>query len=141
MIRLGTAIEIVTIRGGQSAKARQAAIDAFQNDTARIIVCNIAAGGVGVSLHDLNGKHARESFISPNYNAIQIHQSLGRIYRAGAASDAVQKVVFAAGTIEEVACERVQAKLHNLALLNDGDLAAGFEFFASQVDDWEVKAA
>ncbi len=30
--------------------------------------------------------------------------------------------MFAAGTIEEDACKRVQSKLNNLECLNDGDL-------------------
>ena len=122
-------VEVVTVRGGQDAKARQKAIDDFQGDKARIIVCNIAAGGVGISLHDLNGNHGRVSLISPNYSAIQLCQALGRIHRAGAKSDAYQKVIFAANTIEEKACARVQARLDNLSLLNDGDMTNGIKFY------------
>ena len=121
-------VEVVTVRGGQDA-TRQKAIDDFQGDKARIIVCNIAAGGVGISLHDLNGNHGRVSLISPNYSAIQLCQALGRIHRAGAKSDAYQKVIFAANTIEEKACARVQARLDNLSLLNDGDMTNGIKFY------------
>lgn len=121
--------EIVAVRGGQSDKAREYAIDSFQSDKARIIVCNIAAGGVGISLHDLNGKHSRVSLISPNYSAVQLIQSLGRIHRAGAKSGAYQKIIFAANTIEEQACKRVQARLDNLSLLNDGDMTRGIKFY------------
>lgn len=138
MIRKGTALEIVAIRGGQTAKARQDAIEQFQDDTARIIVCNMSAGGVGVSLHDLNGKHARESLISPNYSAIQLKQALGRIHRANGKTNCVQKIIFAAGTIEEQACEKVQARLNNLALLNDGDMQGSIKFYGQNVNDWEV---
>lgn len=138
MIRLGTDLGISTIRGGQTAKARQQCIEDFQSDDARIIVCNIAAGGVGVSLHDLNGDYPRDSFISPNYSPIQLHQALGRIYRANHKTDCVQKILFAAKTIEESACEKVQAKLQNLALLNTGDLADGLTFYTDAVADWDI---
>jgi superfamily II DNA or RNA helicase len=117
--------DIVKICGGQSDKERQAAIEGFQNDTARIILCQIDAGGVGISLHDLNGKHARVSLISPNYSAICLKQALGRIFRSGAKTKCVQKIIFAADTIEERACQRVEARLNNLSLLNDGDLTSG----------------
>lgn len=49
-------------------------------------------------------------------------QALGRIHRAEGKTPCVQKVLFAANTIEEDACRRVQAKLNNLESLNDGDL-------------------
>lgn len=136
-------IEIVTIRGGQSAKARQQAIEAFQNDKARVIICNIAAGGVGVSLHDLNGNFPRHSIISPNYSPVQLIQSLGRIYRAEGKTPAIQNIIYAAGTIEEKACAKVQAKLDNLSLLNSGDTTAGIKFFSGNHTyvNWDNKAA
>lgn len=135
----GQRIEIVSVRGGQTDKAREKAIEDFQSDKARIIVCNIAAGGVGISLHDLNGNHARVSLISPNYSAIQLIQALGRIHRAGAKSGAYQKIIFAANTIEERACARVQARLDNLSLLNDGDLTNGIKFYGYVDFDQDMK--
>jgi hypothetical protein len=50
---------------------------------------------------------------------------VGRIHRANAKSKSIQRIVFAAGTVEEQACEAVRAKLSNMALLNDGDLSDG----------------
>lgn len=116
---------IAVIRGGQSAKARQANIDAFQADQKRIIVVNIAAGGVGVSLHDLNGKHPRASLLCPTWSAIQMIQSFGRVWRQGGLSKSIQTVVYAAETIEEKICARVRSKLNNLSALVDGDVDAG----------------
>lgn len=115
--------KIARIVGGQSDKVRQADIDAFQNDIKRILIANLAAGNAGVSLHDLNGKHPRHSIVSPSYSAINLLQALGRIHRAGGKSPCIQKILFAAGTIEEDACRKVQSKLQNLDALNDGDLA------------------
>ena len=115
--------KIAKIVGGQSDKDRQNDIDTFQKDTKRILIANLAAGNAGVSLHDLNGNHPRHSIISPSYSAINLLQALGRIHRAGGKTPCIQKIMFAAGTIEEDACRKVQAKLQNLDALNDGDLA------------------
>jgi hypothetical protein len=94
----------------------------FQSDEKRIMLVNLAAGNAGVSLHDLNGNHPRVSIVSPSFSAINMLQALGRIHRAEAKTPCVQKVFFAADTIEENCCRRVQDKLNNLEALNDGDL-------------------
>ena len=113
---------IARIVGGQSDKVRQKDIELFQSDNKRIMIANLAAGNAGVSLHDLNGNYPRGSIISPSYSAINLLQALGRIHRAEGKTKCIQKVMFAAGTIEEEACKRVQCKLNNLECLNDGDL-------------------
>ena len=114
--------KIARIVGGQSDKVRQKDIELFQSDDKRIMIANLAAGNAGVSLHDLNGNFARGAILSPSYSAINLLQALGRIHRAEGKTKCIQKVMFAAGTIEEEACKRVQSKLNNLECLNDGDL-------------------
>ena len=114
--------KIARIVGGQSDKVRQNDIELFQSDVKRIMIANLAAGNAGVSLHDLNGNHPRGAIISPSYSAINLLQALGRIHRAEGKTKCMQKVMFAAGTIEVEACKRVQCKLNNLECLNDGDL-------------------
>lgn len=114
--------KIARIVGGQSDKVRQNGIELFQSDVKRIMIANLAAGNAGVSLHDLIGNHPRGSIISPSYSAINLLQALGRIHRAEGKTTCIQKVMFAAGTIEVEACKRVQCKLNNLECLNDGDL-------------------
>lgn len=124
--RLGNRADLIV--GGQTEKERDAAITNFQTDKTRIILANIAAGGVGISLHDLRGEYPRLSLISPNFSAIQMVQALGRVWRQGSKTKSIQKIVFAAQTIEERACTAVRGKLRNLAALNDGDLQAGLKF-------------
>lgn len=114
--------EVGEIVGGQNGKKRQYNIDEFQCDRKRIMIVNLAAGNAGIGLHDLNGNYPRATIISPSYSAINLVQALGRIHRAEGKTPCIQKVMFAAGTIEERCCERVQSKLDNLDLLNDGDL-------------------
>jgi len=111
----------VTIVGDQSEGDRQDAIKAFQANAHHVMICQISAGGVGVSLHDLNGR-PRVSLISPTYSAIDLKQALGRIHRSGAKSPALQYILFAANSIEEEVSQAVRRKLKNIDLLNDGDL-------------------
>jgi hypothetical protein len=115
--------EIGFIVGGQSAKVRQEDIDAFNADKKRLLIVNIAAGGTGISLHDLNGKFPRASLISPNWSSYNLRQALGRIWRQGGKTKSYQLIIYAAKTVEEQICRRVQAKLSCLDTLNDGDLA------------------
>ena len=88
------------IRGGQSTEERQREGDLFQSNEARICVCMIQAGGVGLSLHDEHGGYPRVSLISPSFSAVEVRQTLGRIHRAGGKSPAIQKIGFAAKTVE-----------------------------------------
>ena len=107
-----------SIQGGQSAAERQQIIDDFQEDKIPILVINTAAGGTGLSLHDINGKRPRVSLISPAFSAKDYMQVLGRIHRNGAKSDAVQKVMVAAGSIEERVIKIITSKLNNLKRLH-----------------------
>lgn len=120
--RLAGLCEIRMIHGGQTEAERELQCLGFQNDAARIMICTIQAGGTGVSLHDINGNHPRVSLISPTFSAIDFKQTLGRIHRAGAKSPAVQKIVFAEGTVEMRVCKLVKRKLDNLDLINDDEL-------------------
>jgi len=111
------------IHGEQSAHSRQQCIDDFQSNKERLIVVNIQAGGVSLSLHDTSGENPRVALVCPTYSAVELRQALGRVHRAGGGKS-LQRILFASGTIEEKVCERVNAKLSRLDLLNDGDLDA-----------------
>ena len=119
--------QLCFIIGGQSEKARNENVDAFQSNTRRIMIANLAAGNAGISLHDLVGGYMRHSIVSPSFSAIHLVQALGRIHRAEGKSPCIQKILFAADTIEEHACRRVQARINNLDMLNDADLTSGIK--------------
>lgn len=110
------------IYGEQTDDERQFNIDEFQSDRQRIIICNIKAGGVGISLHDINGKFKRVSLISPPWSAIDLTQALGRIHRAGSKSKALQRIIYCDNTIENNVADKLRVKLGNLQSLNNGDL-------------------
>lgn len=110
------------ICGGQKSDERDVEIAKFQSDVSRFMVANIQAGGVSVSLHDLNGNYPRVSYLSPSYSAVSFVQATGRIHRNGGMTDCLQYVVFCKDTIEENVCYRLKGKVKCLNLLNDGDL-------------------
>lgn len=98
------------VHGGQSAAEREREVQRFQSDAVRVMVCNAAAGGLGVSFHDVRGEFPRISFISPSFSLKEHIQVLGRIHRAGAKSRAVQKILIASDTIEERVMDALEKK-------------------------------
>jgi superfamily II DNA or RNA helicase len=110
------------IIGEQDELIRECERQKFQGNTASVCLCTFGAGGLGLDLHDLNGR-PRISIINPTWSAVQLVQALGRIHRAGSLSPAVQKLIYAAGTVEEDVASRVEASLNNLSLLQDGDVS------------------
>lgn len=111
----------VFIHGLQTEKERQQAQDDFQANRAHVCICKIQAGGVSISLHDVNHERERVSLICPSFNAAELRQALGRIRRTGG-TRAVQKLVLLADTVEEKVYRSVSRKLENIDALNDGDL-------------------
>jgi len=107
------------IKGGQKAEEREAAVQNFCGDRTHVVICNIAAGGLGVSLHDVHGNRPRTAIISPSFNAKDMLQTLGRVDRAGAKTKSVQRILFAAGTVEEKVEASVKAKLKNISELHE----------------------
>jgi Rad3-related DNA helicase len=110
------------IHGKQTEAERQKVIEDFQSNRTTIIIANIKAGGVGISLHDIHGGHPRVSIISPTWSAQDTMQTLGRIHRAEGKTPAIQKFVFCAGTIEEYICDKLREKLDDMSMINDGVL-------------------
>lgn len=105
----------------QKPEERQRIIDRFQDGKDKVILVSLAAGGAGISLHDDRGIAPRQSLISPSYSIIDLVQAAGRIWRAGG-TKATQRIIFAAGTIEEEIAANLQAKSRGLETLCDGDL-------------------
>lgn len=110
------------IHGNQDEKERTKIVDDFQANKTKLIIANIKAGGVGISLHDIHGNHPRVSIISPTWSAQDTIQTLGRIHRANGKTPTIQKFIFCAGTLEEHICEKLKDKMDNLSMINDGVL-------------------
>ena len=120
--RLSGLHEISIIEGSQTGVVRELEVKRFQRDESRICLVMTQAGGTGLSLHDEHGEHPRVSLISPSFSAVDLRQALGRIHRAGAHSPAVQKIIFAEGTVEMRVCRLVRQKLNNIDLINDNEM-------------------
>jgi SNF2 family DNA or RNA helicase len=94
-------------------KARQEAIDSFQNDpSVRVMIANPAAGGVGVTLTAASYM----IYYSRDFSLENDLQSEARCHRGG--SEAHEKItridIVAPGTIDEVILEALERK-ENLA--------------------------
>jgi superfamily II DNA or RNA helicase len=116
-----------TIYGGNNATTNESNRQAFQANKEHVIICNVAAAREGIDLHDEHGTRQRISIITPDDNAQNVKQCLGRVHRAGGTASQ-QYIVFAADTIEEKVCANVRRKINNIDVLNDGDLDIKFQF-------------
>jgi hypothetical protein len=112
---------------GEHLHSREQAKQRFQINELPVLLINIKAGGVGLSLHDLHGGHPRLALICPTFSVQDYRQALGRIHRNGAKTKAVQKIIFAAGTVEERVAKLLRKKEMNLDALNDADLVKNQE--------------
>jgi superfamily II DNA or RNA helicase len=114
-------VEFANIYGGQNERDRQAGIDAFQANEVHVMVGMSSACGVALSLHDVKHERPRVSLISPSYSVSELTQALGRIRRVGG-TIATQKIVLAAGSVEERVKRALDRKKMALDALVDGDL-------------------
>lgn len=124
--KLKTTAVISIIEGGQNACERDSNIARFQDNTARVIIANIAAGGQSVSLHDLDGSYPRIGLVMPNFSAVQMLQVFFRLAREGGKSTAIYKIILAAGSVERHIQKSFDAKRECLEALNDFDLNPNF---------------
>ena len=112
------------INGQNVGSDRDKIVENFQKNRKRVIICNVKAGEA-IGLHDLTGEYPRVTLLNPDFSAVLIKQALLRTPRQGGKTTCVQKFLFADGTIENRARDRVKEKIKNISLLNDGDLGMG----------------
>lgn len=117
-------VPFAAIYGGQNERERQAGIAAFQANKVHVMVGMSSACGVALSLHDERHERPRVSLISPSYSASELLQALGRIRRVGG-THATQRIVLAAGSVEERVARAVSGKVDNIGALTDADLSRG----------------
>jgi len=110
------------IYGEQKIDIRDKNIEDFQNDQERICICNIKAGGCGISLHDTHGNYPRVTIISPTWSAQDLIQVLGRVFRAKTKSKVLQRIIFCKDTVEDDISNMIQNKVANIAFINDGSM-------------------
>jgi hypothetical protein len=106
----------------EGVKFRQRSIEEFQANRQRLIIVNNEAGGVAVSLQDLDGNFPRVGYIFPSFSAVAMRQVCGRLRREGGKSKALYRFLFAARTVEIKMHRSLSVKSNNLDALNDADL-------------------
>jgi hypothetical protein len=110
------------IDGRQNHIARSKAVRDFQDDDARAIVIQNAAGGLALSLPDERGEFPRVGLVSCSFSAQELIQILGRLHRENGRSTCFYRLIFAARTVEAKMQKAVDAKRDNIDALLDGDL-------------------
>ena len=111
------------VHGKQTILERKMAIDLFQCNKERIIICQSRAGGIGISLHDTLGNHPRATIMNFPKSGSDLIQMLGRAARAGAKTPVIQRIVCIAGVPREKKVYlNTNKKLANISAINDGDL-------------------
>lgn len=110
-------LKTVSLRGDQSALARQAAIDAFNNDPeVAVAVCSLTAAGVGVNLQASSNVVLAEL----SWTAAEQTQAIDRVHRIGQDEPVTAWRIIAAHTIDSKIAELIDAKQGLAARALDG---------------------
>jgi SWI/SNF-related matrix-associated actin-dependent regulator of chromatin subfamily A-like protein 1 len=100
--------ECVTISGSDNAEQRIQAVDRFQNDPeVRVAVCNIIAGGIGITL--TAGTHV--IFQDLDWVPANLLQAEDRAHRLGQTDRVTVEYMFADRTLDVFIAELLEAKI------------------------------
>jgi len=110
-------LKSVSIRGDQSAKARQSAIDAFDTDPeVAIVVASLTAAGVGLNLQAASNVVLAEL----SWTSAEQTQAIDRVHRIGQELPVTAWRIIAAHTIDARIAELIDSKAGLAARALDG---------------------
>ncbi|MFF2275125.1 DEAD/DEAH box helicase [Agromyces sp. NPDC058126] len=110
-------LRTVSLRGDQTALARQAAIDAFNKDPeVSVAVCSLTAAGVGVNLQAASNVVLAEL----SWTAAEQTQAIDRVHRIGQEEPVTAWRIIAAHTIDARIAELIDSKQGLAARALDG---------------------
>jgi SWI/SNF-related matrix-associated actin-dependent regulator 1 of chromatin subfamily A len=111
--------ECVTISGSDSAEQRMEAVDRFQNDPEiRVAVCNIIAGGVGITLTAATHVIFQDlDWVPANH-----HQAEDRAYRLGQTDRVTVEYMLADGTLDMLIADLLEAKMRLIATIESDEV-------------------
>jgi superfamily II DNA or RNA helicase len=110
-------LKSVSIRGDQSPKARQAAIDAFDADPeVAVVVASLTAAGVGLNLQAASNVVLAEL----SWTSAEQTQAIDRVHRIGQALPVTAWRIIAAHTIDARIAELIDSKAGLAARALDG---------------------
>lgn len=111
-------IKSVSIRGDQTAAARERAVDSFLHDKkTKAIVCSLSAAGVGINLQVASNVVLAEL----SWTAAEQQQAIDRTHRIGQSEPVTAWRIIAAHTIDARIAELVDSKASLAARALDGD--------------------
>ncbi len=111
-------LRTVSLRGDQSATARQEAIDAFNSDPdVAIAVCSLTAAGVGVNMQAASNVVLAEL----SWTAAEQTQAIDRVHRIGQEEPVTAWRIIAAHTIDTKIAELIDSKQGLAARALDGE--------------------
>ena len=100
-------LKSVSVRGDQTATARQAAIDAFNNDPeVSIAVCSLTAAGVGLNMQAASNVVLAEL----SWTAAEQTQAIDRVHRIGQDEPVTAWRIIAAHTLDTKIAELIDQK-------------------------------
>ncbi len=108
---------------GDTKEDRPVIVSAIAGNRTPGVVVQIQAGSASLNLQDKIGNMPRTTFVLPTFKAETLLQALGRADRLYTKSSVIQKLVFPATALGTQIFRAVRAKLHNLELLNDGEVS------------------
>jgi hypothetical protein len=84
------------LRSNEENMSNEASLAEFQkSDTAtRVLIAKLSVFSIGQSMHDLDGRFPRHTFILPDPNLTEVSQSIGRTIRVGMKSSAAVYIVY-----------------------------------------------
>lgn len=106
----------VKITGEDSAKKRQEAVNLFQSGQMKIIVCNIIAGGVGITL--TRGSHLIKNDFS--WLPAEHLQAEDRIHRIGKEEECFIHYMYTRDTIDEKMAKTLEKRLSSISRTLNG---------------------
>jgi len=116
-----------SITGATSVEARQAAVDRFQSDPdASLLVCNIAAGGVGITLTAASDV----AFVELPWRPGDVDQAEDRCHRIGQHDSVTAWYLLAEDTMDEDMAELLDEKRAVVEATIDGREAASTSIMA-----------
>lgn len=114
---LGADYRVVTIMGGETSQAKADAVAAFQAGKADVIVANITAGGVGITLD----RAAHLVFVQLPWSPGDFVQASDRIYRLTQTRDCLIHVLNAADTVDATMWNVLVEKAAVVDVINSGE--------------------
>jgi len=100
---------------GRTTSKRDQFAEDFRGDRLGVVLVQVAAGGVGLSLH---GARPRLALHSPTWSGDQHLQALGRVHRAGGGYS-LQRIL-TCGDIETRVQKKAEKKIKHIEILNEG---------------------